>query len=1079
MFRSRSWFGGGWGRPKNPHSLERLKYLHNVLCKNTTVSESNRGVLVESLRCIAEILIWGDQNDSSVFDFFLEKNMLSYFLKIMRQKCGGSSFVCVQLLQTLNILFENIRNETSLYYLLSNNHVNSIIVHKFDVSDEEVMAYYISFLKTLSLKLNNHTIHFFYNEHTKDFPLYTEAIKFFNHPESMVRIAVRTLTLNVYRVQDASMLRFIRDRTAAPYFSNLVWFIGKHILELDACVRNDADHQSQQKLDDLVAEHLDHLHYINDILCLNIPDLNGVLTEHLLHKLFIPLYIYSLTSELKRPNTTSPYNRDHIQSIEVITRNLEAIISGRSSDAPPKLKYPIQKFDSEDDSKPSVSCVVALFLLSQVFLIITHAPIVHALAWIILQADLSIFDDGATKILDNYVSSAKSNVKLEFAKPQLSLEKALENTTCHARDYTTPEYSGAKGLAYDTDHSSCDLDPELVSTSLPSTSHISETSSIANDSTEDLITQIQCVKSVVKENMPDSPLPDSGIDSTSSKAELNNITDEEKQKLLRSIPTASKEMSLESVLENESRDIETRPFMKTVLDSLDCKEDDYKALFALCLLYALITNKGVNSDLLETLLKSEFGDCKPDETNAKESREGCSNDVEEMSSPVKIKATFNALLINKLIAIAVLCFKPASKVRLVTCELTARLLKISMEGSSGVPSARHLTAADNLRARAAEFARNFYKCDDIFLDMFEDEYSEMVKRPLNVEWLCMDAAILLPPTKTPMSGIAFEKRLPSGEMERARRAIRTFFLIRDLYMKLSGKQETQLPLANPAPFVQVGQVLDLNDSDLISCDVTQKDGTWHHRFLVVDSIQIILVEPEKHKLGFGVAKLIGSLQDLEIAGDKEDPRCLHLTIHKPRVGGVSAGARSVLLRAKFKFDDHIRSMAAKQRLTKGRTKARQKKMQQIGRLLEVSGISAPSIVQRHRPLFGKPSLSAVRRHIGVDGEESDRRYRRVGGHVLKDGVVVYRERSTTTRESVSRSSSQGSRESSPRGRSEEIPLEDIRRNPGIATAIPTTSAIQNTPSTSQIQKVSRTSSEETSFISGESRPKKKGIVETI
>lgn len=49
-------------------------------------------------------------------------------------------------------------------YLLSNNYVNSIIVHKFDFSDEEIMAYYISFLKTLSLKLNNHTVHFFYNE---------------------------------------------------------------------------------------------------------------------------------------------------------------------------------------------------------------------------------------------------------------------------------------------------------------------------------------------------------------------------------------------------------------------------------------------------------------------------------------------------------------------------------------------------------------------------------------------------------------------------------------------------------------------------------------------------------------------------------------------------------------------------------------------------------------------------------------------------------------------------------------------------------------------------------------------------
>ncbi|KOB69549.1 Protein CLEC16A, partial [Operophtera brumata] len=180
---------------------------------------------------------------------------------------------------------------------------------------------------------------------------------------------------------------------------------------------------------------------------------------------------------------------------------------------------------------------------------------------------------------------------------------------------------------------------------------------------------------------------------------------------------------------------------------------------------------------------------------------------------------------------------------------------------------------------------------------------------LNVEWLCMDAAILLPPSRTTMSGIAFAKRLPGGEMERARRAIRSFFLIRDLYLKLTGKAETQLPLTNTVPFVQDGNVLDLidsktekqlpltntapfakvgdvldlidiksetqlplpnpapfvqvvdvlddstNDSDLISCDIIQKDGTCQHRFLAVDSIQIILVEPDKQRLGWGVAKL--------------------------------------------------------------------------------------------------------------------------------------------------------------------------------------------------------------------------------
>lgn len=93
-----------------------------------------------------------------------------------------------------------------------------------------------------------------------------------------------------------------------------MWFIGKHILELDACVRNDTDHQSQNRLSNLVAEHLDHLHYLNDILCLNIIDLNAVLTEHLLHKLFVPLYIYSLTP-------SPPI------SMEVVTRNLAAVLN--------------------------------------------------------------------------------------------------------------------------------------------------------------------------------------------------------------------------------------------------------------------------------------------------------------------------------------------------------------------------------------------------------------------------------------------------------------------------------------------------------------------------------------------------------------------------------------------------------------------------------------------------------------------------------------------------------------------------------------------------------------------------------
>ena len=41
-------------------------------------------------------------------------------------------------------------------------------------------------------------------------------------------------------VNDASMLEYIHNKTAAPYFSNLVWFIGNHVIDLDECLISQA-----------------------------------------------------------------------------------------------------------------------------------------------------------------------------------------------------------------------------------------------------------------------------------------------------------------------------------------------------------------------------------------------------------------------------------------------------------------------------------------------------------------------------------------------------------------------------------------------------------------------------------------------------------------------------------------------------------------------------------------------------------------------------------------------------------------------------------------------------------------------
>lgn len=830
--RSKNWLPGALWKPKNPHSLEHLKYLYSILCKNQTVTENNRCLLVETLRSISEILIWGDQHDSSVFDFFLEKNMLSFFLRYLRQKCGR--YICVQLLQTLNILFENISNETSLYYLLSNNHINSIIVHKFDFSDEEVMAYYISFLKTLSLKLNRHTIHFFYNEHTNDFALYTEAIKFFNQHETMVRIAVRTITLNVYRVDDKAMLRYIRDRTAAPYFSNLVWFIGNHILDLDCCVRNDADHQSKDRLADLVAEHLDHLHYLNDILCLNIDELNEVLVEHLLNRLLIPLYVYSLTKRKKYSNR-QPEERKHVSS------------------------------------------VVSLFLLSQVFLIISHAPLVRQLAEIIFQGDISL-----TRV-DAREDSPKLKVR-EFSAPEEPLEKTLEiNRVRRHKILQMPNSDGEFEVSQEgnsTFYIQAEVAVQVDDISSPSTGTEGEALSPSSEAVSG----------------------DTDISSPNQ-----NSTDEEK--LLSSYGFGHRRGHTASAEQRQAEfSLVNRPYLEAIFNALECNENDYETLFALCLLYAMGHNEGIHQGLLDTVLM-------PTERS-------------------ETKEYYNVALVEKLIKIITLACQPSAKLRLATLELSIKLLKqlVYINGRSFLQD-RHLACVENARECSNQLLRNFYKSEEIFLDMFEDEYREMKERPLNVEYLTMDASILLPPTGTPLTGIAFNKRLPCGEVERARRAIRVFFLIRDLSLTLLKEEEVHLPLTKDHECIKANEILDLNNSDLIACTVVTKERKQERRFLVIDNKQLILVEPDAKRLGWGVVRFVGFLQDVEVSGDKDDSRSLHITVHKQ---SSSAHSRPVpLLSARFIFDDHIRCMAAKQRLTKGRIKARQQKMQKIERLLDI------------------------------------------------------------------------------------------------------------------------------------------------
>lgn len=181
--------------------IKICSFLFDQLAGTTRLTPASRRLINDALREMMELLVWGDQHDPSeiadnarypqlegqtFFDFFLEKQVAGYFLTLLRMlsrppvsrsasastaaKSSASSNNyedIARLLQTLIMLFENVTRPTSLYYLLSNHYVNEVIVWgqclRRELVHEEALAYYVTLLKTLSLRLDYDTLAFFFN----------------------------------------------------------------------------------------------------------------------------------------------------------------------------------------------------------------------------------------------------------------------------------------------------------------------------------------------------------------------------------------------------------------------------------------------------------------------------------------------------------------------------------------------------------------------------------------------------------------------------------------------------------------------------------------------------------------------------------------------------------------------------------------------------------------------------------------------------------------------------------------------------------------------------------------------------
>lgn len=137
-----------------------------------------------------------------------------------------SGEIQAQILQTISIIIQSVSRQHSLLCLFSANHINEILSFEFAFGNDEVLAFFISAVKSIALKLDEGLLQLFFDPAKGSFPLYEVVTRFLDHPEAMVRIAVRNITLTIYALGDSEVLR-VASRDEMCYFQRTVELLAK------------------------------------------------------------------------------------------------------------------------------------------------------------------------------------------------------------------------------------------------------------------------------------------------------------------------------------------------------------------------------------------------------------------------------------------------------------------------------------------------------------------------------------------------------------------------------------------------------------------------------------------------------------------------------------------------------------------------------------------------------------------------------------------------------------------------------------------------------------------------------------
>ena len=229
----------------------------------------------------------------AIFDTFCFLDFMSEFLKLSSYDLYK---IDLQLIKMLSFLLINIKNKPWLYYICSNNLLNKIISKDYSKYDDEFLSYYVNFLKSLSLLLDETSITLFYIEKNNSFPLIENILKLYNHKDSMIRNVVRNTVMNIFRVKNAKIEEYFSKLPSVLYFVKII----NQIKDICFEIKEEISNQNTKKISYLFDDLYDEIIYIDDLLNLKLERINYILINCFFYFFIIPILCGSICDMNKK-----------------------------------------------------------------------------------------------------------------------------------------------------------------------------------------------------------------------------------------------------------------------------------------------------------------------------------------------------------------------------------------------------------------------------------------------------------------------------------------------------------------------------------------------------------------------------------------------------------------------------------------------------------------------------------------------------------------------------------------------------------------------------------------------------------